>query len=199
MFFGECPSANVLRLRKRRFLLRRFTSDTPGHPAEFQTQTMFVMSYRTLHAQNPAKNHKPDKHAPVTPSQCRSEDEGNLRSTGPHAAELECDLRAGMVSAERSVRAGLPSPRELACEALAQVHSTHQTIGSGRTVRMAPIMPRLGWPRATFTAHHRQVAPPAPISRGRGSRVGRGQLPAARSSASEHEERHRDESQHGAV
>ena len=25
-------------------------SDTPGHPAEFQTQTMFVMSYRTLHA-----------------------------------------------------------------------------------------------------------------------------------------------------
>ena len=24
-------------------------SDTPGHPAEFQTQTKFVMSYRTLH------------------------------------------------------------------------------------------------------------------------------------------------------
>ena len=35
-------------LRKRPFLLRRFTSDTPGHPAESQTQTMFVMSYRTL-------------------------------------------------------------------------------------------------------------------------------------------------------
>ena len=32
----------------RPFFIRRFTSDTPGHPAEFQTQTMFVMSYRTL-------------------------------------------------------------------------------------------------------------------------------------------------------
>ena len=34
---------------KRPFLVRRFTSDTPGHPAESQTQTKFVMSYRTLH------------------------------------------------------------------------------------------------------------------------------------------------------
>jgi hypothetical protein len=33
---------------KETHVTRNPASDTPGHPAKFQTQTIFVMSYRTL-------------------------------------------------------------------------------------------------------------------------------------------------------